>query len=189
MNEEEIRQLEAYYKEIDFSENAENADKLFYNSDRAHNALVMSRIFQRSQEVNMYCGKLSLFGKEFARRVKQDLGLDDAPAGHFSPMAILYESVKQFLSAGKRLTVIVERNPDEFEDDIKFIRLYNNFHLYKIPVDSQAEFHFSVGDGIMYRRELDKGSHTAICCFNDREGAEIMNEQFRYRLTLSQTVS
>ncbi len=180
MSEEEFDKLQEYYREISL---LENANKLFYNTDRVHNALVMSQIFQQSQEVNMYCGKLSLFGVDFAEKVNNDFTIKQKNI--FSPMDILYKSIKQFLSSGKRLTVIVEKHPDKFEESIKFIQLYNNFHLYKISSSNQAEFHFSVGDGVRYRRELDKDSHTAICCFDEKEGAQIMNEQFRYRLTLS----
>lgn len=180
MNPEDFERLKKYYREISLPE---NANKLFYNTDRVHNALVMSRIFQQSQEVNMYCGKLSLLGVDFAEKVNKEF--TETQINEFSPMDELYESIKHFLSSGKRLTVIVEKDPDEFTESIKLIQLYNNFRLYKISDCNQAEFHFSVGDGVRYRREIDKDSHTAICYFDEKEGAQIMNEQFRYRLTLS----
>lgn len=173
-----FEELKSYYN--DLKQNSNNGD-LFYNADRAHNALVMSCILDFSNEVKMYCGEFSLFRENFKEIVDNDLTTEQKE--DFSPMSILYTSLQTFLEAGKKIFIIIEKNDKCLSDEPVFQKIIKpyiskNIFFYLIDSKYKANYHFTVGDDRRYRRETGPESHSAICSRNDINGAKIMLNQF-----------
>lgn len=173
-----FEELKSYYN--DLKQNSNNGD-LFYNTDRVHNSLVMSNILDESKDVKMYCGEFSLFREEFKKKV--DVVFTFEQLQEFSPIEILYNSLKTFLEAGKKIFIIIEKNEKCLSDEPVFqeiIKPYisKNIFFYLIDSKYKANYHFTVGDDRRYRRETGPESHSAICSRNDINGAKIMLNQF-----------
>ncbi|CAK7041758.1 MAG: hypothetical protein PEPC_01781 [Peptostreptococcus russellii] len=173
-----FEELKSYYN--DLKQNSNKGD-LFYNTDRVHNSLVMSNILDESKEVKMYCGEFSLFRKEFKKKVDDVFTLEQLH--EFSPIEILYQSLKKYLLEGKNIYVIIEDNADTLSNEPVFqniIKPYisKNIFFYLIDSNYKATYHFTVGDKDKYRRETGLESHSAICSMKDSLSAKIMLNQY-----------
>lgn len=180
-----FEELKSYYNDLKQNSNKED---LFYNADRAHNALVMSNILDVSKEVKMYCGEFSLFRKDFKDKVDKEFTLEQVE--EFSPIRILYQSLSNYLLEKKRIYVIIEDKADSLSNEPVFqniIKPYisKNIFFYLIDSNYKATYHFSVGDKDKYRRELGSESHSAICSMKDSSTAKIMLSQYDILLNYS----
>lgn len=177
----EFNTLEEYYNLL--VEKVDNNDSSrFLNTDRAHNAVVMSVIFSNSNHVKMFCGELSIFEPSFADKVRESLKIEEDK--NFAPMDKLYSSLEKFLSEKNHtLTIIIQNHTSTFlkESPVKSFLLNNEqVKIYVLNSnDSTLNIdHFTVGENRMYRREIDKDTHQAICCFNNIDGSQILLNTF-----------
>lgn len=178
MDLDNFNRLKRYYNSL---QKNKDSNELFLNSDRVHNALVMSVILDDSADVKMYCGELSLFRKSFKDKVEDDF--DEKQLEEFSPIEILYNSLIKFLDSNKKIHVIMESNVDSLRDEPFFCKnitkyLSKNIFIYQIHEDLKADYHFTVGDSVRYRRETGALEHSAICSRNEPVGSQIMLNQF-----------
>ena len=141
-----------------------------YNKDRAHNAAILSAMFDTSDKIKMYCGTMSIFRKEFKTQIENE---DDKTI-----MNILSGNLKKF--AAKKdasLEIIVEEYPENGFKDItesetlKKMMNEGSLRLYKLEDVAFKETipHFTLATPCFVRSEQDKVEHTALCGINNQE--------------------
>lgn len=166
--------LEEYSRDI-AEKAATNSSELVWNDSRAHNAIIMREFFKTSNEIWMYCGKGSLFGKEFAGLAASDT---------YNPIPELYEQMKSFFNRGGKLTVVLEKTPmiDDVADELKeeLTARHKNGQLcaYRLDGKLKPEYHFSIGDDKKYRREIGADEHNAFACFRDEGKVSLLKTQY-----------
>ena len=92
---EDFNSLKEYYEDL-VNKVTNNDGSRFLNSDRAHNAIVMSVILEHSNDIKMFCGELSIFAPGFAEKVNTSLKCEEDKL--FDPINRLYSSLNDFLS-------------------------------------------------------------------------------------------
>ena len=159
-----------------------------YNSDRAHNAVIMCFMFDHSNVVNMYCGQMSVLRKGFFEKINaqndfNDPQLGDELKGH------LKKSLDTFLSKeNTRLNILFESYSSEYKDDLvsnekmKDANIAKKLSMRVLPEDLKIRKsldHFTVSDTGIYRFEDDKEQHSALCSFNDMESSSKLKKNFQ----------
>lgn len=183
--------LKDYNEEIETSAN-NKSDKLMWNADRSHNAIIMKEIFRHSNEIDMFCGEGSLFRTSFAKRVDEEV-----TGGDYNPMKPLYDQITNFLNRGGKLSIILEKKEHSFITDlakdisplIKEKIDEGQVLVYKLDSELKPEFHFSIGDDNKYRRELGAEEHSAFANFNDTKNTDVLKKQFQSLLLSSHIIN
>lgn len=161
-----MEELTKYYEELTAA--YDNSNWFFrQNNDCAHNATIIRVMLEKATSINMFCGKMSVFKKDFYTKVEERYPgygsiLKDKVAG----------ALRSFLKKNNaNLTVVMENYDENVFDD--FIISAEEFktalpvHLYALKdyLLSKSELpHFSFTENErMVRIETDKESHEAIC--------------------------
>ena len=162
--------IHEYYNELVTAAKEPTKPYYCYNKDRAHNAAILSAMFNTSNKVKMFCGSMSIFRKEFVNKIGKD---EDKYI-----MSVLADNLKKF--AGKEnasLEIIVEEYPEMgFSDLIDEETLgkmmdTGTLKLYKLGDVAFKESipHFTFATPCFVRSEQDKVEHTALCGINNKE--------------------
>ena len=159
-----------------------------YNSDRAHNAVIMCFMFDHSNVVNMYCGQMSVLRKGFFGKINDQNELNDPQLGD-ELKDHLKNSLDKFLSRENvRLNILFESYSSEYKDDLVSYEMMKNANAAKklsmrvLPEDLKIRKsldHFTVSDTGIYRFEDDKEQHSALCSFNDLESSSKLKNNFQ----------
>ena len=80
MNKKSRDEFEKYYSKLVEKLNSKEPD-FELNEDRAHNATIERFMLDKSKEVNMYCGEMSVFRENFYKHINNDSrqGEDNQP--------------------------------------------------------------------------------------------------------------
>ncbi|MCG0318400.1 hypothetical protein [Phocaeicola vulgatus] len=165
----------------------EQTNKLIWNDSCSHNAVIMKEMFKHAHNVRMFCGKGSIFQDKFSQIVK-----DEAKENIIND---LYSAIIKFLEKQGKLTIILQKK--EVLDDVSE-QIYKalkdktesgDVQIYHLDSEIKPEFHFSIGDNQMYRRETGAEEHSAFANFNDREKAKSLNNQFELLLETSYRIN
>lgn len=176
-----------YYKELKTA--FENGNpSIRYNSDRAHNAVIMCFMFDHSNVVNMFCGQMSVLRTGFFHKINEnneynDDQLGDELRGH------LQNSLVRFLAKdGTLFNILFESYNEAYSQDLVCVdamkrafvegKLDMKVLADDLKIRNQLD-HFTVSDAGMYRFEDDKEQHSAICSFNDRESTSQLQRNFQ----------
>ena len=171
-----------------------------YNSDRAHNAVIMCFMFDHSKVVNMYCGQMSVLRTGFFNKINETSEQPQTLLGS-ELQQHLKESLDRFLSReGTRLNILFESYSGNYNNDLiskeSMLEAQNNRKLQMkvLPVDlaiRKSLDHFTVSDTSIYRFEDDKEQHSALCSFNDTDSTSKLQKNFRilYNLEGNELVS
>lgn len=187
INKMEHSTLTDYNEKVE--KNAEEAkNEVFWNDNIVHNVIIMKEMFKHSNEIKMYCGKGSIFRKEFADKVKRKIKEEEK----ISPDYIdnLYTQINSFLERNGKLTIILEKE-DSLSDvagKIESNMKKGNVFIYKLNDEYRPQFHFSIGDGDKYRREIGAEEHNAFANFHD-EGDKIESLEKQFQLLLQYSKS
>lgn len=188
---------EEYYQELKNAFDS-GSPSVRYNSDRAHNAVIMCFMFDHSTVVNMYCGQMSvlrngLFEKINAHNDFEDQELGNVLKGH------LKESLDGFLGReGTRLNILFESYSTEYKNDLisgekmKNALADKKLSMKVLPEDLKIRKtldHFTVSDTNIYRFEDDKEQHSALCSFNDTESSIKLQNNFQILYNLEGNAS
>ncbi len=204
-----IDDLKKYYEKLTELVQ-QNSDVPILNEDRAHNAVVMRVILENSEKIKMYCGEFSVFRTEFAIKASKTIDEEIIPEGEtdadnlfmieaiegyltddgdkpFNPIGGLYKSLLTFLKKDNTEMEVIVENPEGLKKESIYSKIIfpyrNKIKFYKTEKGRKIEdyySHFTIGDNRMYRMELEKESHEAICCFYNIKGVESLNTSFDY---------
>lgn len=168
----------------------ESKAELQWNDGRANNAIIMKEMFKYANNIMMYCGEGSIFKKSFADKVNEEVDKDD-----YNPMEDLYRQINLFLEKeNSKLTIILqkEKKLDNLSDSIQEAWMNkknkSEIKLYELDNYLNPQFHFSIGDDRMYRREIGAEEHNAFADFNDCECVAMLKEQFENLLGFSKEI-
>lgn len=185
----ELESLRSYYQLL--NQLAEDKSELrIMNDSPVHATIVMRVLLDHSSEIKMYCGIFSIFRECFRDKVKkyfednfsseEKLSLESEP---FDPFGDLLDSLKSFLARGGNLQVIMENEYESLKNDVVYREILQPYIIkkqvkfYHLEVPPEYD-HFTIGDNDKYRRENDKKLRLAICCFNNKEGVEILKTSY-----------
>lgn len=180
-----IEELEAYYKEL-IEALSSDMPSYHFNSDRTYNAIVMRFMLDTSSNVNMYCGEMSVFRKNFYKHIaeKNDNNQDYAK----NIKNLLIESFHNFMQKEDvSMNIIFESYEDDYLKDLIFLDDFligvseKKIHLYKLSDDFAYKndlYHFTYTDKRIVRFEQDKLQHSAICTINELAYFESISRNF-----------
>ena len=169
-----------------------------YNSDRAHNAVIMCFMFDYSNEVNMYCGQMSVLRNGFFDKINEINEFNNPQLGD-ELRAHLKESLDNFLGReGIRFNILFESYSSDYSHDLisegcmKMASSNNRLSMKALPEDLKVRKtldHFTVSDTCIYRFEDDKEQHSALCSFNDLDGSNKLKQNFQTLYNLGDNYS
>lgn len=165
---QKLEEIKAYLKEL---RDAYDNQKLFFrdNTDRSHNAAIMLVMLQKSHDIKMYCGEMSVFRNGFYDYIQKD---DEATAEYLrTEMA---SALSSYLNNGNNLNIILEEYKPHYLNDtiiprteLESAMAQNHFLLETLPnglMSKKGIDHFSYGDGQrILRWETNKENHQATC--------------------------
>lgn len=173
----------------------DNDGTLFFNESFVHASIVTKAIIDKAVQektpINMFCGKFSLFRENFKSHlndIKEKLRSDPVVIKEpekfrvFDPYNDLIESLKVFFSKGLKLDVIIANKIDGIKNDGLWSNLFEsninngNLAFQKLNIPFEID-HFMVS-GLAFRKETSGEAKTAICSFNRKEYADILQDSF-----------
>jgi hypothetical protein len=168
LNESFIQKLEMEQTYRDYISRlaTKRTNEVFLNSSAAHASIVLSNIFQQSENcVKMFAGNLK---------------------GEVSNNPQYIDSIVKFLRRNGKLQILLEEydtnNPPEILERIRFYKNKNlvsiKTHPYELTISSGQKIHFSVGDNKMYRLETDVDKYLAEGNFGDASTAKFLSDKF-----------
>lgn len=170
------KEIEAYYKDLEEAYNSKKESNRF-NKDRSHNATIFRFMLNKSKNVYMYCGELSILRKNFGDYVKEDCGEEEGR----KIMQAMYDSFAAFLSdKEKKLRIILENSVSfsVFKEDLVlkdlFVKALEEGQIELRALGDDLTFkeglnHFTFTDSQIVRIEQDKIQHSAICTMNENQ--------------------
>jgi hypothetical protein len=183
---------EEYYQELKTAFESGNPS-VRYNSDRAHNAVIMCFMFDHSKVVNMYCGQMSVLRKGFFDKINAHNELNDSYLGD-ELMEHLKTSLDGFLGReGAHLNILFESYFSDYQNDLILIEKMRKASNEKklsmkvLPEDLKIRKsldHFTISDTEIYRFEDDKEQHSALCSFNDTLSTSKLQQNFQVLFNL-----
>lgn len=165
-----------YYQDLE-SAYGSNEISRRYNSDRAHNAVVMCFMFDHSSQIDIYCGEMSVFRENFYAHINSDNELNSSDLGEKIKDEFC-KRLKLFLDKeNSHMNVIFENSISKPFDDLlcheHFLSHKQKISFFYLPDSFKPKKilnHFTYSeDSNIYRLEDDKESHSAICSFNNIE--------------------
>lgn len=178
---------EEYYQELKTAFES-GSPSVRYNSDRAHNAVIMCFMFDHSKMVNMYCGQMSVLRKGFFDKINAQNEFNDSHLGD-ELMGHLKASLDGFLGReGSHLNILFESYSSEYqtdlisEEEMRKASSDKRLSMKVLPEDLKIRKsldHFTVSDTGIYRFEDDKEQHSALCSFNDTESSSKLHRNFQ----------
>lgn len=165
-----IDELNVYYKKLEKKFNSMNPD-FELNEDRTHNTTIVRFMLDKSNKINMYCGEMSVFRKNFYDYINsQNVGLGDELKDK------IIDSLNHFLSRDNtELNIYLENFDDEYFKDIVDAPIFQEgmetkkIKIYKLDskmILKEGLSHVSYTDTNIVRMERNKKSHEAICAVN-----------------------
>lgn len=161
-----------------------NETTYFKNTDRVHNCEIVRSMLNESNEINMFCGEMSVFRKNFYRHINNDPAHqnngDNIPLGT-ALSDQLKEAIEHFLQNGSnRLRIVLERYKASYTEDLienTFIsrgirqktiqiRTLSDSTLMKDNID---HFSFCTQPNVS-RIEQDKENRSALCAVRLDDG-------------------
>lgn len=163
------------------------------NSDCAHNAAISILMFEKGSHVLMFCGKMSIFHKDFYDKIRK---INGEECGNYLQKRMI-ESWLNFISKNNsKFEIILESNSKSFADNLIFSK--NVLDIDKVNIrairssigNKGSLTHFSfTGDEQIVRIELDKESHQAICKIGNDPRVDSPAPNFKRLIELSDPVA
>lgn len=175
-----------YYQELRIAYESESPS-IKYNSDRAHNAVIMCFMFDHSNIVNMYCGQMSVLRTGFFEKINEQNEFSDPHLGD-ELRACLKKSLDNFMMReSTKLNILFESYSESYAQDMvspETMRKSEECKKLSMKVLSESLMqrkdldHFTVSDAGIYRFEDDKDQHSAICSFNNEKNTSKLQQNF-----------
>lgn len=215
---EELEELSQFIKYRNVLEKArkERVTDTFFNDSAIHEEFVIKELFNNAKDslssnkiIYMYCGKMSAFRDDMRSAVekkkeeyKKKIALIDDPDEKkrkeedlraFDPYKNLMDSVDKFFEDKGKLQVIVDedidsiKNEDVWDKHLKEYYKNNQLIIHRLNTSSILE-HFVLSDQA-YRMEISHEEKTAVCCFNNKDYADVLLTNYNSLYRSSQQVN
>ena len=177
-----------YYQSLTNSFEDDTAS-YFFNKDRTHNSIIMSFMFERSSNINMFCGELSILRSGFYKKIEETEEVKT------QLITLMKNNFDSFLKKDKCIfNIIFEHYDSKYMEDLIFLDFFESglksrkIRMFKLPnnlKDKNFLEHFTVSDAKIVRLEYDKEQHSAICSINNDKFFNRANEAFNRILNIS----
>lgn len=164
-----------------------------HNEDRAHNATIMRVMMEKSSNIRMYCGEMSVFRKGFYRHVEEKY-----PGKGPELMNNVSEAFVDFLKRDNaKLSIVLERFEEDFLNDLivprKQFQMALGVKLFVLPEEignKDAIPHLAfTNDERIVRLELNKTTHQALCKIGVGEDVDMVSPIFDRLLQLAKPIA
>lgn len=154
------------------------------NSDRAHNATIIRFMLDTSQNINMFCGEMSVFRKNFYTHIgRNHIGLGQKVKDD------LVKSLQSFVERGTgKLNIVLEKFSYSMFKDLISQNVFRtgvqsgviSFRvLNRRAILAAGLSHCTFTDKGIVRMEVDQDSHSAICSVNiNRPTLDVLMSNF-----------
>ena len=178
---------------------------IFFNDSILHAMVIMQEIFNKAARepkntVCMYCGNFSLFRDRTKSKIlgeKMACSTDDLKENEQQQwqekdfFGDLCNSLSNFLNNQGSLKLIMEYGIDTLTDNSVWNILQPSIRskrteIYALITNMGLDHFATTTDA--YRVENSDELKTATCCFGDRNNANVLNDNFKELLELSQPV-
>lgn len=194
------------YKEQLEQEAISKTNKIYLNDSILHAMIVMKAIFmtllkEDGGRLRMYCGKFSLFGDEIKDKIIEEKkvcyteDLTEVELQNWNDLDFAGGLREKFIEFLKKKNVSFELIVQSNADYIKSLSIWDELDkdsLDKISVATiNNEFeldHFVVADNV-YRVENSDFNKTAVCCFNDKKTANVLQDCFNVLKTYAKQIN
>lgn len=197
------KDLLKYKKDLDAAI-SDSKTNLFFNDSILHAMMITNALFEKAalepqKNVCMYCGEFSLFRDKTKSKVLNEKmecstdGLEEYELKMWEKISFftdLQESLEKFLKNGT-LKVIIANNVKTIPEESvwSIIEPYINnkkVEIYELKSNVGLDHFATTNDS--YRIENSDKDKTAICCFRDKLNADVLQNNFKDLLKLSQLV-
>lgn len=173
-----------------------NKKRSLTNEARAHNAAIICLVLDKSAQVNIFCGEMSIFRNNFYTHINNEPNREDKLGDRIKERVIA--KLKDFINKeNRKLNIIIESDNfkccDDLIDDNVF---FKGIREKKIVIKrlnhnvimSQLVSHFVYSDTGISRIENNKKNHSGICSMNISESfKETLDKNF-HSLDLASTL-
>ena len=156
--------LQQYYRRLNEAiDHAYEKESIFFNNDASHNAVVVAAMMNTSRSIQMYCGKMGLFRRDFPEKLKKE----DAQY----VKETFDNALQAFTERGGKIDAILEKKPaEDFWDNIaeEYKPCFRNGTISISCLEGDIHpivanwGHFCIADEKMYRLETDKDRQKAL---------------------------
>ena len=181
-----------YYQELKTAFES-GSPSVRYNSDRAHNAVIMCFMFDHSNVVNMYCGQMSVLRKGFFDKINAQNVFNDPQLGDELEEHLRQSLDRFFAREESSLKILFESYSSEYKSDLisgEIMKKSNQSKKLSMKVlpkylkIRKSLDHFTVSDTGIYRFEDDKELHSALCSFNNLQSSSKLQKNFQILYSL-----
>jgi len=180
------KEIEEYYRSLEDAYKS-GVESNRFNKDRSHNATIFRFMLDKSKEIYIFCGELSILRHGFQEHVEKDCGKYDGK----QIMDAMHRSFERFLSdSNKKIHIILEKKvsfPDLEKDLVKKELFMAALDKKQIELNvlgdnltsKEGLSHFTFTDTQIVRIEQNKVEHSAICTMNEESYFDRIDAIFR----------
>lgn len=192
-----IKIFDEYYNTLQTKLDSKKVD-FELNENRAHNTTIVRFMLDNSNNINMYCGEMSVFRNNFYKYINENANDDEALGDYLRKKLI--ESLFSFINReNSKLNIYLEKYSNDYFDDLIDLRIFSEgiatgkINIYRLNdklLLKSGLSHISYTDTNIVRMERDKYTHEAICAIN--VSGEIMKtweDAFVYMKSAAELVS
>lgn len=171
-------ELENYYSTLESKLQSKECNYIL-NHDRAHNAIIESFMLNKSNNINMYCGEMSVFRNDFYNYIDKEHCPDNNDNKQSLGNRLKKNVIKALDSFIKRentcLNIYFEKYDRCYFLDVIDQELFkeganaNKIHFYSLSdqlVLKKELFHIAYASPCMIRVETNSEIHEATCAIN-----------------------
>ena len=192
-----IKIFNKYYETLQNKFNSNKAD-FELNENRAHNATIVRFMLDNSNNINMYCGEMSVFRNNFYRYINENTPNNELLGDYLREKLI--KSLSSFINReNSMLNIYLEKFSNDYFDDLIDLRIFSEgitagkIYVYKLNdklLLKSGLSHISYTDTNIVRMERDKYTHEAICAINvSKEIMKTWEDAFVYMKSAAELVS
>ncbi len=192
-----IKIFDEYYNTLQTKLDSKKTD-FELNENRAHNTTIVRFMLDNSNNINMYCGEMSVFRNNFYKYINENANDDEALGDYLRKKLI--ESLFSFINReNSKLNIYLEKYSNDYFDDLIDLRIFSEgiatgkINIYKLNdklLLKSGLSHISYTDTNIVRMERDKYTHEAICAINvSGEIMETWKDAFVYMKSAAELVS
>lgn len=189
------KELLDYQQRLRDAVEKESSD-IYYNDSILHATMIMKELFHKAlkedrKTVRMFCGNFSLFRDHTASKIENEKnscsleGLTDEERQTWAGIDFFGDLKRAFVDfvqhADARFELIMQYGEDSLRKDSiwEVLRRESDKGKAKVYVSTVnlGLDHFAT-TATAYRVENSDVVKTATCCFNDKNGADVLNDNF-----------
>lgn len=191
-----VKIFDEYYQKLQAKFDSKKVD-FELNENRAHNTTIVRFMLDNSNNINMYCGEMSVFRNNFYNYINENANGRELLGNYLKEK--LVESLSSFVNReNSKLNIYLEKFNNDYFDDLIDLRIFcegiaaGKINIYRLNDKlflKSGLSHISYTDTNIVRMERDKYTHEAICAINvSQEIIKTWEDAFVYMKSAAELV-